>query len=224
MNPDTVRVEQSVGEHIEYGDATNEAVLLHADIRQARILVVVISDPAATARITQLARRLNPALHIIVRTRFVHEISPLRQLGANEVVPEEFETSVEIFTLLLNKYLVPRDEIERFVQQIRSESYQMFRSTNFRSPSASELELHLSDLEIQSVRLPNPSPHAGKTIQELNLRQLFGLNLLAIRRGETLIANPEARQKLLAGDTLILMGTPEQISRFGENLPGRIDN
>jgi len=85
MNPDTVRREQARGEPILYGDASQGAVLEHIGVSRARILAVVISDPAAIGRIVATARAHNPALHIVVRTRFVSEIEPLMQLGAQEV-------------------------------------------------------------------------------------------------------------------------------------------
>ncbi|MDD1678537.1 MAG: cation:proton antiporter, partial [Methanomicrobiales archaeon] len=104
MNPETVRAERAKGEPIAYGDATNEAIMHHASVEQARILVVVINDPTSSRRITELARRMNPNLYIIVRTRYIQEVEPLYRLGADEVIPEEFETSVEIFTRVLKKY------------------------------------------------------------------------------------------------------------------------
>jgi len=98
MNPETVRNEQAKGEPIYYGDATQDAILQHANIREARIVVVAINDPTATRSITEIVRRLNPKVHLIVRTRYLQEMEPLHELGADEVIPEEFETSVEIFT------------------------------------------------------------------------------------------------------------------------------
>jgi monovalent cation:H+ antiporter-2, CPA2 family len=108
MNPDTVRRERAKGEPIMYGDASQGAVLEHINVSKARILAVVISDPAAIGRIVATARAQNPALHIVVRTRFVSEIEPLMQLGAQEVVAEEYETSVEMFIRVLSTYLVPK--------------------------------------------------------------------------------------------------------------------
>lgn len=128
MNPETVRSEQARGEPIYYGDATQEAVLQRANIKHARITVVAISDLAATRRITELVRRLNTEVHLIIRTRYLQEMKPLHELGADEVIPEEFETSVEIFSRVLAKYLVPRDEIERVVAEVRSDGYEMFRN------------------------------------------------------------------------------------------------
>ncbi|MCE5273499.1 MAG: cation:proton antiporter, partial [Deltaproteobacteria bacterium] len=81
MNPETVRAERLKGEPITYGDATQEAILEHADIADAHVLVIMIPDASATRRITELARRLSPAVHIIARTRFVREVAPLYALG-----------------------------------------------------------------------------------------------------------------------------------------------
>ncbi len=96
MNPQTVRRE-TPGEPIFFGDATNEAVLSSLQVERARAAAVVIGDPVATRTIVAQLHRLNPSLHIIARTRFLSEVQPLYALGADEVVPEEFETSIQIF-------------------------------------------------------------------------------------------------------------------------------
>jgi monovalent cation:H+ antiporter-2, CPA2 family len=127
LNPETVRQERSRGEPIYYGDAVQEAVLEHAGIKEARAIVIVISDPTATRRITAIARKLRPEIYIIARTRYLHELKPLYDLGADEVIPEEFETSVEIFARVLRKYRIPGDEIEQLVATMRADGYKMFR-------------------------------------------------------------------------------------------------
>ncbi|MBU2552290.1 MAG: cation:proton antiporter, partial [Proteobacteria bacterium] len=113
MNPETVRLEKAKGEDIIYGDAVNQAVLEHVGLKAARVLVVTIADPVVARRITALARALNPGLYIIARTRFLFEMKALRQIGADEVIPEEFETAVEIYARLLRRFLVPQNEVER---------------------------------------------------------------------------------------------------------------
>src|SRR5256886_5968013 len=65
------------------------------------MLVAAFSDPAATRRMVRIARGINPGVHIIARTRYVVEIPELLRLGANDVIPEEFETSIEIFARVL---------------------------------------------------------------------------------------------------------------------------
>ena len=92
MDPDLVRSAKAGGEPISFGDGTRPEILRQAGIERARVLVVAISDPAATARLVSQARRLRADLYIIVRTRYVAEIDHLYRLGANQVIPEEFET------------------------------------------------------------------------------------------------------------------------------------
>ncbi len=127
LNPDTVRRERAQGVPIEFGDATQDAVLLHAGVRSAAVVVVAISDPAATGRITERVRTLAPESYIIARTRFTSEVSRLAKLGANEIIPEEFETAVEIFARALGRFSLPREEIDRWIHEIRADSYRMLR-------------------------------------------------------------------------------------------------
>lgn len=221
-NPDTVRRERGNGEPIEYGDATYVEVLRQAGIDHARILVIAISDPAATRRITELARDLNLNLYIIVRTRFVAEVGPLRRLGANEVIPEEFETSIEIFTRVLTRFLVPRDQIERFIADVRSDSYEMLRTVSSPAPRMGDLPAEMADMEITSIRVTPESEVVNRTLAELNLRARCGVTVLAIRRGDQVISNPGANTDLHADDVLYLLGSPtacvaaDQFIRTGE--------
>ncbi len=116
-----------------YGDATHIPVL---EDRQTSPVPGWLSLPSPimspAARLRARIKELNPHLHLIVRTRFVSEIDPLHELGADEVIPEEFETAVEIFIRVLNHYLVPQQEIDRFMTEVRADGYQMLRSSRVR--------------------------------------------------------------------------------------------
>jgi CPA2 family monovalent cation:H+ antiporter-2 len=213
MNPETVRSEQAKGEPIYYGDATHEAVLAHANIKEARIVLIVINDPSATRRITEVVRRMNMKVHLIVRTRYLQEMKPLYELGADQVIPEEFETSVEIFSRVLAYYLVPRDEIERLISEMRSDGYEMFRSLSRESTYFSGLKLHLPDVEVVTLRVGNESPVISKTLSQIDLRKKYGVTLLAIRRNSQIISNPDGDVQLYADDVLAVLGLPDNIVR-----------
>lgn len=123
MNPDTVRIERKKGVPIGFGDATQDAVLLHAGVDSARVVVIAISDPAATGRITERVRELNPDAHIIARTRFTSEIPHLQRLGADEVIPEEFETAIQIFVRTARSLDLPEEQTQIQVQHLRDSGY-----------------------------------------------------------------------------------------------------
>jgi CPA2 family monovalent cation:H+ antiporter-2 len=213
MDPEMVMAEQAKGEPIYYGDATHEAVFQHADIKGARIVVIAISDPAATRRITEIARRLNPKIHIIVRTHYLQEMEPLYGLGADDVIPEEFETSVEIFTRVLVKYLIPRDEIESFIAEVRSDGYEMFRSLSKEPASFPGLKHHLPDVEIATLRVFKRAPAVGKTLAQIGLRKKYGVTVLAVRRNSQMLSNPDGDLHFCAGDLLVVIGPPDKIVR-----------
>jgi CPA2 family monovalent cation:H+ antiporter-2 len=127
MNPRTVREEIARNQPLYFGDATNDAVLLEAGASRAKAAAVVIGDPIATRGIVAQLRRLNPTLHIIARTRFIAEVQPLYDLGASDVVPEEFETSIEIFHRTAEYFALPHDEVERLEEAIREDQYVLLR-------------------------------------------------------------------------------------------------
>ena len=212
MNPETIRRERIKREPIFYGDAIQEAVLEHAGIREARVVVIAISDPVATRRIVAVTKKLNPKVYIIARTRFLQEMRNLYELGAEEVIPEEFETSVEIFTRVLMKYLIPRDEIDRFIAEVRSDGYQIFRSHIRDSTSFTDLGLQLPDMEVTSFRVDEHSSMVGKTLSQIGLRKNYGVTLLAIRRDSRVLSNPEGEITICAHDVLIILGSPDKIA------------
>ncbi|HJH28377.1 MAG TPA: potassium transporter KefB [Methanosarcinaceae archaeon] len=211
-NPDTVLIEKSKDELICYGDATQEAVLKHVNIKDARVMVVGISDPLATRRIISTARRLSPKLHMITRTRYLQEMGPLYDLGADEVVPQEFETSVEIFVRVLKKYLIPKDIIETFMAEVRADGYEMFRNLSRESSDFCDLKLNLSDLDVSTIRVEKGSQVSGKTLAQVELRKKYGVTMIASCRDGESSSNPDANIRLCPGDMLVLLGTPEKIA------------
>jgi monovalent cation:H+ antiporter-2, CPA2 family len=213
IDPDIVDSDQRIGEQISYGDATQDYVLRNAGIANARVMVIAISDRSATRRITDLARRMNRDVYIIARTRYIHEIRILQNLGANEVIPEEYETSLEIFSRVLEKYQVPRKRIESFIDLIRSDGYEMFRSISKEPFCSSDLSNISNDFI--TLKVSEGSLAAGKAIKDLELEEK-GANLLAIDRDSQIINYPDENFVLQPEDVAILLGSESQISSFEE--------
>jgi len=216
-NPDTVRIEQAAGRLIYHGDAACEPILIHAGIPDARIAVIAISDPVGTNRVVEHIRLLNPAIHIIARVRYIVHAERLLSLGANEIIPEEYESSIELFTRVLHKYLVPKDTIEDMVEHIRADGYQMLRSPNPVKTGLQDLASTLSGMEIRSMRVQHSSNAVGHSLAELDLRKEYGITVLAISRTGQKVTLPDGDERFQEGDTVVLLGLPELLL-FADNI------
>ncbi|MGB7786568.1 MAG: monovalent cation:proton antiporter-2 (CPA2) family protein [Salinimicrobium sp.] len=213
LNAQIVRQEKARGEPIIYGDAMHHHVLDSVQASKARVVVIAISDPQATKIIVANVRNMSPSVYLIVRTRYVKEIQSLLDLGADEVIPEEFETSVEIFTRVLTNYLMPIDELENLVNIVRADNYELFQN---RKPMPKTLSTpKIPDFKISCVRVMADSGEvAGKTIQEIDVRKKFGVNVLAISRKEQMINRVTPEEKLLQNDLVFISGDQEHIDSF----------
>src|SRR6185503_19795494 len=220
LNAQTVRRARSEGEPAFYGDATREEILHALAIERARMFVIAISDPAATRRMVKVAREMNPKVYIIARTRYVVEIPELTRLGANVVIPEEFVTSIEIFSRVLAQYNVPRDEIERLVSEIRASHYQALRPGTRPRLTLSGTLGAMPQMHIERIILGPQSPAVGQTLADTGLRSKTGALVLAVRRGESDLATPEATFQLAAGDVLVVVGQPQQLKSAHRLLTG----
>ncbi len=196
-----------------FGDVTRKEILQLSGVERARVVVLAISDPNAQRTAVSLIRSMNPTVHIIARTRMVAEVDDLAALGASEVIPEEFETSIEIFTRVLDQYHIPRNVVNAQIQVIRDENYSMLRGlpqttrgldrmTQLLAAGTSDTFLVTDDLEV-----------AGKTVGEIDLRQHSGSLLIAVVRGETPTLTPPKDFRVEPADTLVLVGTHANMDR-----------
>jgi len=211
-NPFTVKKEGKKGQQIMFGDASKTEILKHAHIETARGIVIAISDAAASRQVAALARKLNPSIHIIVRTRYILEVEPLYKLGVNEVIPEEFETSIEILSRVLRNYMVPHDEIDHCIAEIRSDGYDMFRTISRRHSHAVGISGYLAGAEIGTYKVKKNSQLEGTILSDGTIRNLSGATVLVIKRGEEIIPNPDPFWKLQHNDLVLLLGAPEQLN------------
>lgn len=220
MNAVTVKEESHRGEPIIFGDAVHTTMLSHVNVHRARVVVVAISDPVATKHVISSVRELSEKVHVIVRTRFVQEMEENYRLGADEVIPEEFETSIEIFTRVLAKYLMPRDEIALFTSSIRADNYEMLRSLQPGSKGIiPELNYDLQDIEVASLRVfTKDSDIIDKPLQDTRLRTNFSVMIVAIKRDGSTILDISGKTSIKRGDLVYVIGKPEDVMRFGNYL------
>jgi len=215
MNPDTVADERGRGQPIFFGDAANPSILHHAGIEDARILVIVTNDPFSSRTITATARKMNHSIWIIIRTRFLRETEQLQMIGADEVIVDEFETSIEIISRVMRKYLAPRMAIDRVTSRIRADTYRLFRQPPSVHGVLSEIALRLPGVEVQTFEVVVGSPVTGKNLRELEVRTRYGVSIIAVERGDDIIPNPDGAFRIGSGDHLVVIGKPGQLDTFG---------
>ncbi|HEY9281925.1 MAG TPA: cation:proton antiporter [Pyrinomonadaceae bacterium] len=218
LNAEAVREARARDERIVYGDATRREVLHHVGLERARLLVLAISDPVATRHTVSLARQMNPDIHVIVRTRYMSELQDLLALGADEVIPEEFETSIEIFSRVLREYGVARSVIQRQVEAVRGEAYQMLRAPTLPHIQMSEIAEALAGASTETLVVGAGTGADGKTIGELMLRSRTGATVIAVVRDGNTDINPGPELRLRAEDVVVLLGSPGQVDRAVEHI------
>lgn len=224
INNNTVRKMKKKLEPIYYGDGTSIEILHKLGIQSAGVLVIAISDAPATRRIVQIARKENPELHIIVRTQYVAEVDHLIEAGANEVIPEEFETSVEIFSRVLHHYHTPRNVISEHIENIRRDCYSVLRETALPQKGLTERQELLKGMETETYLIRDTSGAVGLSLRELNLRVETGATIIAVKRRETVHHNPSSDFMLKEGDILLIIGKKEDIDRAVGYIDSKIRN
>lgn len=213
LNAETVRNERKNGVPIIFGDATHDHILELVNLVKARVIVIAISDPMATKTITKNVRAISKSIHLVVRTRYVKEIPELVALGADDVIPEEFETSIEIFSRTLHNFLVPEDDIEYFIEMTRSDNYSLFQSKKVVPRAFRPINFPDFNISFLKVKTDNGAI-IGKSLSELDLRNRFGINILGISRKDELISNVRPDEKILKRDTLYVIGNKLSIDKF----------
>jgi CPA2 family monovalent cation:H+ antiporter-2 len=211
LNPDTVQKEKAKGEHIIYGDVSKPEILRHVKIDTANTLVFSISDPHTTKRSVRMAKQLNPEIFVLVRTRYVSEINELKDIGADAVIPEEFETSLELFRKVLMKYHIPINIIMQQIALLRQESYKLLRDNRMDVSTLTHLNEILAANLTETYFVNDDNPNMNKELKDINLRAVSGATVITIIRDGNTIFNPSGSETLHANDTLVITGVHKAI-------------
>jgi monovalent cation:H+ antiporter-2, CPA2 family len=193
-----------------YGDAVDIPTLKKAYVQNAGLIVVSVGDLIGAMAIVDKTRQLNHHAYMLVRTKHVTDIEELYKLGANQVIPEEFETAIDFFERILAKNLVPRIDIENAVAIIREHNYGDFREDN---PGKRFSILNdIPNIEISAFNVEKNSALSGKSLIETDLRNKYGLTVLAVKRGNDIIEHPSPSIVFISGDIVYVLGKPELLS------------
>ena len=212
LDPDSLQAGAEQGSEVLLGDITRPEIQTEAGVPLARVLVLALSDPAATRHACQIARSLSESVFVIVRTRYVAEIDELHRLGANQVIPEEFETSIEIFTAALKQFHVPGNVIRAEIRMLREERYSLLRGLKLPSSVIDQLDTILAGDITDTFVLLQHSPAIGRTLADVKLapgedEAPHAARVVALVRGGVALKLLDPAERLRVGDTLVLTGS-----------------
>lgn len=213
MNVERVRKAKKEKHRALFGDISHPEILKKAGIKRARIIVFAVSDPVATRTALKAVKDINPQVYAIVRTRYTGEVDALYKLGANQVIAEEFETSVEIFARVLQEYQIPANIIQNQIDIIRYEGYAMLRGLSLPKERLMELSSIFAASVTSTFLVTEDSPAAGKTLAELDLRKMTGTAIIAIVRGGKAAISLSADFRINTGDVLVLLGSHAELDK-----------
>jgi CPA2 family monovalent cation:H+ antiporter-2 len=216
-----IRRARDAGERIEFGDVSRPEGLHACGVDRAAVVVLAISDPAATRFAVVQARRANPRAYIIARTRQVAEVAELMRLGADEVIPEEYETSIAIVMRVLRRFRVPGNVIRLQESALRQEGYSFLRGGDVAGKLIHSIERMMAGAVTDTYFLDPDSPAVGRTLAELDLRGRTRALVIAIVRDGKHYLNPDADFALQARDVLVLVGDHQALEAAFEVLGGK---
>jgi CPA2 family monovalent cation:H+ antiporter-2 len=127
LDNDPVRVREAAlaESNVHYGDSHRDELLVAVGLERASLLVIAVDKTDIALQILQAARRINPTVPILVRTRDDSQLAELKAAGASEVVPELLESSLMLASHALVLLGFPQQQVQERVDQIRSDRYQL---------------------------------------------------------------------------------------------------
>jgi monovalent cation:H+ antiporter-2, CPA2 family len=206
-----------------YGDAASVQVLEKAQVAQAQGMAITLPSAMSTRLCLKRSLEFSPELDIVARANQDKDLELLYQLGATEVVQPEFEASLELSSHLLNRLGLEKENVQAQLQLIREGRYTDFRAERSAFKVQREVRSAAQELNNLWYVLPENSPLLGMSLVETDCRRLTGIALMAIQRasGEE-IDYPEPITPLLAGDRLLLVGQPSEITAFKDLAGGEV--
>ena len=127
LDNDPVRIQEAATAErdVHYGDSTRGDLLTAIGLLRARLLVIAVDQADVALRVLKEARRLNPTVPILVRTRDDSQSAELKAAGASEVVPELLESSLMLGSHALILLGFPAHRVQEKVDQVRIDRYRL---------------------------------------------------------------------------------------------------
>ena len=127
LDDDPERVQEAATEDssVHYGDCRRGALLSAVGVERARLVVIAVDNSDVALLVLEEARRINPHVPILVRTRDDSQWAELKAAGATEVVPELLESSLMLASHALLLLGLPDQQVQARVDEVRQNRYRL---------------------------------------------------------------------------------------------------
>jgi len=167
------------------GDATEDATLKSAGIDRAAGIVASLPMDRDNLFVVITARGMNPNLRVISKIEDISAKDKFLRSGANAAISANYIGGLRMASELI------RPETTNFLDAMLRDN---------------------SALRVDEVHIGAGSKQIGKTLQSCHTLRSSGVVLLSLRRDGSYQFNPRQDTTLKSGDTLIMIGNPEQIN------------
>ncbi|MBE0524141.1 MAG: potassium channel protein [Methanosarcinales archaeon] len=172
------------------GEATSESTLKKAGVETASTIITTIESDSDIIFSILLTRKLNPGAIILARANEIQSIDKMYKAGADYVA----SLTIVSGQMLGRIALLPHD-----------------------LPIKDETILMYEGIEIKKYTINAYSHIIGKTLAELDLRNIIGCTVIGIQEGDKTMSEIDPNMRLTEGLTLAILGNKEQIERFSKN-------
>jgi CPA2 family monovalent cation:H+ antiporter-2 len=207
LSPTGAGEAQRDGLHVIIGDYSKRFLLTTAGIDNAKMLVIPDDTADMARRVVGVARGINPTLHIVVRAQSQSEVDALISDGADEVLVDELEIGVQLFTRVLDAYQVNPAEVEDHVQTVRNGGYAALRAAISDTPLVVCEDLDESCFDTRTFTVRGNMSRPPVTIAQL--AATGGIRVLSVERGGETLTDLADDFALLTGDRLTARGSAQ---------------
>lgn len=211
LSPTGASEAEREGLRVIVGDYSRRFLLDVAAIDSAKMIVVPDDTADIARRVVGVARGINPTLQIVVRTRSTTDVDSLLEAGADQVLVDELEIGVQLFTRVLSEYQVSLDEIDDHVATVRAGGYAALRTGIADVPVVvcEDLDDACFDTRTFTVRGTHALTVAG-----------LGVRVTSVQRGEETIESPADDFMLANGDRVTARASAQAFAAAGRLLRG----
>ncbi len=170
------------------GDATDDESFESVNLAAARGLVAALSSDKDNLYLAVSARQTNPSIRIVARCSELSHVEKLKRAGADAVVSPNYIGGMRLVSEMV------RPSVVKFLDDMLRDKRAAYR--------------------IEDVKLGAKAADLGGTLREARVRERFGMTVLAVRPSDNTpwSYNPDASEKIGPGMTLVVLGSPEQVT------------